>query len=294
MSRQTEEEALLRNYLLGNLGEAAREQVEERLFGDDGFADRLSAAQDSLIDDYVFEALPADERESFDQNFIIDDERRRKMLFARALKIYVDERDGPRPPALKAPRPDSPTWKKPLTFIRAHKTGAAVSAVAVLLLILLAPAALRRLQTPDPADLRREQRARVERRVSEVNRSPADPSVKDLPASELALLPTLLREDGAMPRAVLSDDIKLLTLKLPLTQGRHENYSALVQTVEGEELFAVGGLTPQVDAGVATVQLNIPTEFLSAGDYQVQLRAVAADGRTTEAGRFNFRVATQK
>ncbi|HEV2765593.1 MAG TPA: hypothetical protein VGV38_21600 [Pyrinomonadaceae bacterium] len=290
MSRQIDEEGLLRNYLMGDLDEATREQVEERLLGDDGFAERLSAAQDALLDDYVFGTLAPGERESFDRNFVFDEERHRKLTFARALKIYVDEH-GPPSPERRDSRPTPPAWKKPLTFIQAHKTGAAVTAAA-LLLLLLAPPLLRRLRTPDPADLLRERRAAVERRVAEFNKRPADPNVKALPSAELALLRTLRREDGTMPRVVLTDDIKLLTLKLPLPEERHENYSALVLTVEGDELFAVPNLTPRLDAGGATVPLSIPADVLKTGDYQVLLRA--AVGGSPEVGRYNFRVITQK
>jgi hypothetical protein len=294
MSGPSDEELMLRDYLLGGLDEAARERVEERLLGDDGFAARLYAAEDALIDDYVFEALPAGQRESFDRNFVIDGERRRKLLFARALEIYVDERRETPPPARADSQPTAPPWKKPLTFILGHKAWAGVAALALLLLLFLAPAALRRLRTPDEAALLRERRARAERRVAEFNKRPADQSVKDLPTSELALQPTLLREDGRMPRVVLDADVKLLTLKLAPPEERRESYSALVLTVEGEELFAVGGLTPEVDAGAAAIRLNIPADMLRAEDYQVRLRAPAADGSAAEVGRYYFRVITRR
>jgi anti-sigma-K factor RskA len=290
MSRQSEEEVLLRNYLLGDLDAAAREEVEERMLGDDDFAARVSAAQDALIDDYVFETLPPRERESFDRNFVIDEKRRLKLLFARALKIYVDERDGP-PGARRAPRPTSPLWQKPRKFIRAHQTGVAVSAAVVLLLLLLAPAILRRFQTPDPDALLREQRAAVGRHVAEFNKRPAGPNVEAAPSFELALVPAFRREDNVMPTAVLGDNVRLLALKLPLSGERHENYSAVVLTVAGAELFTVHGLTPQSVAGAWTVPLNIPRDVLRTDDYQIRL---LTDGGSKEAGRYNFRVIFQK
>ncbi|MDQ3802315.1 MAG: hypothetical protein M3416_00440 [Acidobacteriota bacterium] len=293
MSGPSDEEVLLRKYLLSDLDEASREQIEERLLRDDGFAERLSAAQDALIDQYVFDALSEGERESFDRNFIINGERRQKMLFAQALEIYVDEHYGPQPPPRDDSRPPPPSWRKPLPFLRAHKAWAAGSAV-VLLLLFLTPAALRWLRPPDQAALLREQRARIERQVAEFNKRPASQSIQALPAFELVLQPTLLREDGGLKRVTLADDIKLLTLRLALPQARHESYRALVLTVEGEELFAADGLKSEVDAGVATVVLNIPTEFLTTGDYQIQLRGYAADGRSAEAGRYNFRVISKK
>jgi hypothetical protein len=293
MRQQSDEEVLLRNYLLGDLDEARREQVEERLLCDDGFAEKLSAAQDALIDDYTFNALSENERESFDKNFILDEERRRKMVFAQTFEVYVDERYESRPPTRDESRLSPASWSNPWPFLRAHKAWASAAAI-VLLLLFLTPAMLRRLRSPDEAALVRERRERIERQVAELNQRRADGSVPSLPALELALQPTLLREDGGLKRAVLSNDIKLLTLKLMLPQVRHENYRALVLTVEGDELFAADALTAEPEAGVATVLLNIPTEFLTTGDYQIQLRGKEADGRLAEAVRYNFRIIDKK
>lgn len=293
MSRRSDEEVLLRKYLLGDLDEATREQIEEHLLCDDGFAERLSAAQDALIDDYVFDALSESERESFNRNFIINDERRQQILFARTMEIYVDEHDGAQPTPRADTRPPSPSWRNPLPFIRVHKALVGTSAV-VLLLLLLTPAMLRRLGQLDQTALRREGRASIERRIAEVNKRPADQNTQALPASELALQSTLLREDGGLKRVTLADDTKLLTLKLAIPQAQHETYRALVLTVEGDELFAADGLTPEVEAGVPTVRLNLPAEFLATDDYQIQLRRVAPDGVLTEVGRYSFRVINQK
>lgn len=292
MSQRSDEEVLLRNYLLGGLNEATREQLEERLLCDDGFAERLSAAQDDLIDDYVFAALSDSERESFDKNFIINDERRRKMRFARAMEIYVGERDETQSPARIDTHPPSAPWAVPLSFLRAHKAWVTVSA-CVLLLLLFTPALLRRLRPTDQATLVRERRASIERQIAELNHPAAGQSIQSLPALELTLPQSILRADGGLQRITLTDDIKLLTLKLALPQVRYENYSALVSTVEGDELFGVNNLKSDVDTGGAAVRLNLLTEFLATGDYQIQLRAVAAGGSVAEAGRYSFRVIRQ-
>ncbi|MFL6332468.1 MAG: hypothetical protein ACJ754_03905 [Pyrinomonadaceae bacterium] len=289
MSRRSDEGVLLRDYLLGKLDEAAREQIEERLLDDDGFEASLSAAQDALIDDYVFDALPAAERESFDQNFVVNDERRRKLLFAHALKVYVEERGGQQGPPARRASPHAPPPKKPLPFFRAHKTRAAVSAF-ILLLLLLVPAAVWWLRRPDEAALLREQRGQL---AAEFNRRPADESIQALRASELNLQP-MLREESLIPRATLTDDIRRLTLKLTPPEGRHDDYKATVLPVGGEELFTVRGLTQQLDAGRATITLNIPTELLSTGDYEIQLRAGTDDDRSPEPKRYYFRVIGKK
>jgi anti-sigma-K factor RskA len=293
MSQQSNDEVLMRNYLLGELDEGRQEQVEERLLYDDDFAEKLSTAQDALIDDYVFDALPEGERQSFEKNFVLNDERRDKILFAQTFEIYVDERYGQQPPTLDNAHPPPPSWRNPLPFLRAHKAWAAISAI-VALLLFLTPTMVRWIKPPpDQVALLRARRASIERQIAEVNNRPTNQS-SQAPTSELVLQPTLLREDSGIKRVILTEDIKLLTLKLTLPQAQHENYRALVLTVEGDELFAIDGLRFESDAGVATVLLKIPSEFLMTGDYQIQLRGEAADGSVSDAVRYNFRVINKK
>lgn len=294
MSRHRDEEVLMRNYLLGDLDEGTLEQIEERLLCDDNFAERLAAAQDHLIDDYVFDALSESERESFEKNFLFTDERRRKMIFAQALGTYVDERYGQQPLPLDDSHLPSPSWSKPLLFLRAHKAWSAFSLAILLLLVFLTPKIVRWFEPTDRGDFFRAQRANIERRVAEVNRRPTDPRIQALPAYELALQPALLRDEGGIKRVILTEDIKLLTLMLALPHVQHESYRALVLTVEGEELFAVDGLMPESGAGATAIPLKIPSEFLPTGDYQIQLRGAAADGRAEDATRYNFRIINRK
>src|SRR5215213_4640229 len=91
MSQQSTEEALLRKYLLGDLDQGQQDQVEEQLFCDDSFTERLSAAQDELINDYAANMLPEREQKLFEKNFVLSDERRNKIRFAHALELYLED-----------------------------------------------------------------------------------------------------------------------------------------------------------------------------------------------------------
>ncbi|HEY0377991.1 MAG TPA: hypothetical protein VGC87_13815 [Pyrinomonadaceae bacterium] len=281
MSRQSDEEVLMRKYLLGDLDEKQQEQVEERLLCDDGFADRLDAAQDHLLDDYAFNLLPEGEREKFEQNFTLDGERREKLLFAQALESYVSADDArPREDV----RPPSRWWKNLLLLLGEHKAWSAAAFATLVLLIFLAPKITSWLK-PDDHAAASQYRADIERQLAELNRRPLE---QTQPTFDLTLQPVLLRGGGELKEAVLAGQIKNLGLKLALPQVRYGRYRALAQTVEGTELFAVGGLEPA--SGAAEVLLRIPSEFLPAGDYQIELKGVAADGHEESAARYFFRV----
>lgn len=288
MSEQSDEEILIKNYLLGGLDEETQEQVEERLLCDEDFAAKLSAIQDGLIDDYVFDLLPANERKSFEKNFHVSGERRGKILFARAMEIYLDERHSRGPSTTDDSLPTQTQRPRPLQFLLSHKVWAGVAVALVLLVIFLAPMTLMLFRSNNGVAELRAQRARITRRMEEINRSPSNQRAKAPASFEQSLQPTILREESGIKHITLADDIRFLNLKLALPQARSESYRALVLTAEDEELFAVEGLTADEDGNVSTVLVTIPSEFLTTGDYQIQLRG-NTDG-DNNAVRYYFRV----
>lgn len=94
MSEKDVEKIELRNYLLGNIAvEAEKEKVEERLMLDDAYFQEMIWQEEELVQDYVDDELTSDERRAFENHFLISDERRKKVNFARALRKYVDSPD---------------------------------------------------------------------------------------------------------------------------------------------------------------------------------------------------------
>ena len=118
------------------------------------FLDELRLEEEELIDDYVAGGLTPDERTRFEQHFLVTEERRSQLRFARALGRYVNERGGG---ALVSDRgegsgrgrtqgePGGPTWGERLRALwgprgwapRAAWAIAAVAVVAVALWLLL-------------------------------------------------------------------------------------------------------------------------------------------------------------
>lgn len=105
MSEEVYDEANLRKYLLGELNEVEQQALEERLMADGELFGLLPVAEDELIDDYLGDALGAEERARFDSFFLLTPERRRKLSFAMALRRYVTtEAGGEAQAARPAPR----------------------------------------------------------------------------------------------------------------------------------------------------------------------------------------------
>jgi len=104
---------VLRLYLLGAADAGSQDDIEQRLFSDDQvFWERLSIAEDDLIDDYAARALDEDARRQFETHFLCTAERRDKLQFALALREYAREERADRTGAVSWLRAPSalPRW----------------------------------------------------------------------------------------------------------------------------------------------------------------------------------------
>ncbi|HSK71023.1 MAG TPA: tetratricopeptide repeat protein, partial [Pyrinomonadaceae bacterium] len=88
-----DEEKKLREYVLGEIGDEDRSALEDRLMTDVDYFQKLSIAEEDLIQDYADGNLDAAERAKFEKRFLISEENRQKVKFARALGRYVNEND---------------------------------------------------------------------------------------------------------------------------------------------------------------------------------------------------------
>ena len=88
---QLDEQTKLRKYLLNDISENNRSEIEERLLTDDEYFEEISMAEENLIQDYADRNLDADEQERFEKYFLSSEENREKVRFARALRKYVNE-----------------------------------------------------------------------------------------------------------------------------------------------------------------------------------------------------------
>jgi hypothetical protein len=280
MKKRSDEELVLRGYLLGNLDEAVLDDVESRLLDDKAYVARLSLAEDNLIDDYVFNGLSESERESFHTNFLVNEERRNKILIARALEVYVGEERQP----VREPSTLTQLWYDSILFVQMHKLWVAFSVVVIVLLAVFVPRMLRSVAPPGAVSPLNAQRANIERQLAELNRYN-----NNYPALEETVPPFLLREDSVMPKVLVTKDIKVISLKLQLPQGnRYERYRAIVQTAEDVELFSVSDLKTNASTAGEAVTLKVTADVLPTGDYQIRLMSGASEG--SEVALYTLRI----
>jgi len=125
----------IRQYLLGQLGDAGRDQFEERLFTDEELLDELLLTEDDLIEASISGELGPDE-ESFNRNFLITPERQQKLLFRKSLRRVAK--------SLSIPAQPPPS---PLPWFRQNWVRWAAQSVAVVVILSASLSVLRLYQT---------------------------------------------------------------------------------------------------------------------------------------------------
>ena len=80
----------LTRYLLGDVSDKERLEIEDRYLSDEEFFDELLVAEDELIDDYVRGRLSRADRDSFESNFLCSPAREERVKSARALMQFAD------------------------------------------------------------------------------------------------------------------------------------------------------------------------------------------------------------
>ncbi|HYG10133.1 MAG TPA: hypothetical protein VD835_09315 [Pyrinomonadaceae bacterium] len=279
--REIGEDEVLREYLLGRLNPARRQELEEKLLSDGELAGKLEAAQDALIDDYAFNTLSKAECESLERHFLMTPERLNKLRISQALDDYV--RRHPRPAR-------RPSWWRNL--LRPFSPGGLKVAVPVAVLALCVVALS--LWFFDWSRLRGDSglsrsRQNIQASVTRVNREPPPGGTTRM--ATLLLSPGLERGGGdSSRRAIIAPETQLLQLDLEVPPGKFIHYTIRLTTEEGAEIFTYGGLRLQSEGGRSAINVRIPTEYLPTGDYRAIVTGSAADGTTGEIGRYPFQI----
>jgi hypothetical protein len=248
------DESLLRRYLLGSVTDAARKELEARLFSDDRiFWERVSIAEDELVSDYVQHALTEEERQDFEKHFLCTDERRSKVEFASALHAHA------RAARASTQEQGGSGW----TWLRRPFLSPAWAMAAAALLLVA------------------------------VQVLPIQPRGSDsaLDVVSIAIPAERTRAAGSeLTRVRLNPGSRIVELQLDPGSSSLAEYRALVYQVDDDSLVADMKVTSPAAAG-QPVTLTLPAALLAGGDYYIRLLGVSPGGAPpVPLQRYDFRI----
>ncbi|MGB7926470.1 MAG: hypothetical protein WCF57_24745 [Pyrinomonadaceae bacterium] len=264
MEQHTEDQKTIRRYLLGELAEENRRQLEESLLTSDQLYEELLIVEDELVDEYAAGLLDERERARFESHFLATPDRVRKLRFAKAFKKHVAASTARESPAATNDEPQPASWKQWLPAFL-HTRNPILSFALATALLLIAVVGFRQFM-----------------------HSYGDTSPSNFYA--VTLTPGVVRDAGEMKRVAIPSTADGAQLRLELATDDYQSYRAALQTDAGREIFARDSLKSETTGDGKFVVLSLPSKLLTDGDYQVKLKGATAGGGLEEIGSYYFRV----
>lgn len=239
MTPLPEHDDLARQYLLGRLPDAQREQIGERLFSDDAFFEIVQAVEMDLRDAYARNELSGRDRDDFETHLLHTERQRKASRMSAVLAKRLPKRS-----------------QKP---VRSWTQWALVAAAAVAIPTAFYAAYLQQ-------QVRLLQRTEIASRLR--------PASAQAPAVVSLFLPGIvLRGADNLPQLRLPAAEAVVKLEIEVPSSGP--FAATINDAAGNELFRQFGLRP-VD-GVVT--LWVSAKALPAGPLEVRISANGVDER---------------
>ena len=269
-------DALLREFLLGNVADEEQERIENLVLTDPHTRERVFAIEQELIDDYLEDSLSEGDEERFVSLYAQTDKQRRKLRITKSITDWaVTEASAPQAVAAKAS-----IWSRLGACLRLRPVF--VIPIAVTLLILVAIFLVHSL-------IEQRRYSAIQQELAQLN-SPA--SLHEVPSqmSSLELRPVSVRSVERQTEFKPGFDIGIVELRLPWVQRQsYSRYRVEVHRVDDDEVFTIHNLQTE-NEGPNVIRMRLPANMLQRGHYLVSVRGIDNDGTLGQAEEYSFAV----
>ncbi len=304
-------------YLLGELSESERADLERRYFADSAFFERLSQCESDLMDDYARGRLSPETRERFEKAYLADPERRARLRFSEALVAKLDREVSP---GLIPQEAETTSWWQKLfvPFIGGQR--ALAFSFAVLLLMVLGSAWLllrtsrlrNELAQTRATEAAREQherelqqqlideQARNQQLIAELDRERAQPtpevgiaSPKNTAPAFVSLLLVASGVRGAetrSPTLSIPAGTQEVRIELKTVENEYQSYQLELHALGGKAIFDRKKVKPTMTKSGANFGFSVPASRFTSGDYILTLKGVMPTAEVEDVSKSLFRV----
>jgi hypothetical protein len=260
----TKSDELITRYLLGDVSEKERDEIEDLYSDDDDFFERISIIEDELLDSYVAGEMTGRERELFESFFLISETRRQRLQNARVLHEALLAASPSAKQDVAATEPRS--WKQFFSGLWHTENRALRWAAAIAMLVVAF--GLFRFVFVDKAQ------------------SPGDGPSETV---SFELGPTAVRSGDETQKLTILRTAENVELKLYLRSDAYKSYRAELQSTAGGPVWAEGGLPTQQAASGKFINIVLPENLLPAGGYRLTLFGETEERRDI-AAEYQFKV----
>ncbi len=279
MKEEVFSDELLRQFLLDQVNDEERERIESLFITDSQARERVLAAEQDLIEDYLEDSLTTADRERFLSRYAQTTAQRRKLKITKSIKDRAVTKAG----LIETIPARISGWSRLLARLRQKPTFVIPIAVTAMIAIVVAAVWL------NSRSERNKQRLAIEQELAQLN---APQSLRGVLPQMLSkeLSPITLRSVEQQTEIKTRPDIRIVELHLPWIQKeRYPTYRAEVRRFGDDESFMIRNLQAE-NEGRYAIRIRLPAHLLTRGHYQVHLSGIATDGAVSPAEEYTFAV----
>jgi hypothetical protein len=281
MKEDAATDMLLRQYLLGKIEDDERERIESLFITDSHMKDRILAAEQELIDDYLADSLSTADREMFLSLYGYTAAQRRKLRIAKSIQEWAVNQ--PKKPPVK-PEPEISTWSRLRERLRLNRMFLKPVAVTAAIAIVVAVVWMNSRRTE-----RNRQYLTMQQELAQLN-TPL--GLREVPPAMplLRLKPGSLRSVEPQPELKIRPDSSVAELRLLWMQKEdYPTYEALMRRPDDDHRYTISNLKAEMEDG-KFIRVRLPAHWLIPGNYEISLGGLSADGTKSLPEVYSFTV----
>jgi hypothetical protein len=277
MREETIADEVLREFLLGGLADDERDRIEDQFLTDVQTRERILAAEQDLIEDYLEDTLTTADREKFVSLYARTPEQRRKLRITKSIKNWaITEAASPRATPARVS-----SWDRLRNWLRMRPAVIPIAVVIMIAIVIGAVWLNRRIEE-------RNRLSAIEQELAQLN-SPS--SMREIPAqmTRVTLSPVAPRgSDNA--KEITRENVQVVELVLPWNKPeRYSKYQVEVRRVDGADSFKIGNPVTESDGDYA-IRVRLSASRLRRGQYQIELSGLDPDGSVGSSEEYIFSV----
>jgi len=284
MKELEKEQIVIRQYLLGELDEEARQQVEQRVMTERDYKEEVLISEEELLEEFAAGALDDHERELFLSHYLSAPLQRQKLRMVQAINKYAADRQ----PLATVEVPETSWFRRYIDAFRSRKWFVQLSwALLVGIVIGSSFVAFRTWRWRNqPSELHQELE-----RLNGPQSSVLEASSSVLPAT---LVPLSLREAGKAVPLTIRHETQIVQFRLAVSSGQHQRYRATLKNSRLDDVLSLDDLMVRTFGNARLIIIQVPARVFRTDDYVLTLSALNSAGLYEEAGDYSFRVVREE
>lgn len=265
---------VLRQFLLGKLDDEQRERIESLFLTDSQARERLLAAEQDLIEDYLDDSISVADREEFLTRYGQTSAQQRQLRINKSIKDWALRESASTKLSVWA------RLRERLALKPAFIIPIALTAMIAVVFAVVWFSGRREQQN---------RRLEIEQELAQLN---APAALREVPphTTQLELSPVAVRSFEQETELKKTADTQLVQLHLPwIRKERYSKYHAEVHRVGDDESFTVRDLQAESE-GVYRVRMRLPTHLLRRGHYNIRLTGFTPEGTPGLTEEYTFAV----